>query len=249
MTHRPSSSPWTRTGGALLAAALMVPAAAAAWFLFTVVLPYEADRYRSYTAAVPCPAGSPSRPGEECVRAVTFTVSRTVVRHGGRGAKFRATLDGTPFWRGEVPFGDAGPVLEELEPGDRVDGTVWHGQVMRVQRNGETQATADEPRDESQFTAGVGTFAALLAVFAATLGVLQFIGRPCTVALARWIAFTTFLACAAPAVLAFSTGLPWWTVPAAAVPTALFAAEAARRLSAAQTPGGPRGVVDDRSPA
>ncbi|MFB7471593.1 hypothetical protein [Kitasatospora sp. NPDC056184] len=228
MTHRPS--PWTRTGGAMLAAAALVPAAAA-WYVFAVILPDDAERYRSYTAAVACPAGSPGTAHEECVRTVPFTVAGTVVRHAGKSSEFRATLDGAPLWNGTVPFGDAGPLLDDLKPGDQVDGTVWRGQVMRLERAGVAQASADEPRDEAQFTAGVGTFAALLAVLTAVLGALRFTGRPgtTTAALVRQLFLWTLLACGVPAVLAFWADLPWWTVPAAAVPTALLAAEAVRR--------------------
>ncbi|MFB7126046.1 hypothetical protein DR950_12955 [Kitasatospora xanthocidica] len=239
MTHRPS--PWTRTGGALLAVAALAPAAAA-WYVFTVVLPDDAERYRSYTAAVTCPAGSPGAAVEECVRTVPFTVSGTVVRNAGKSSEFRATLDGAPFWTGEVGFADGGPLLDGLKPGDRVDGTVWRGRVMRLERAGVAQASYDEPRDEGQFTAGVGTFAALLAVLAAVLGALRFTGRPgdVTLDLARSLVLWTLLACGVPAVLASVTGLPWWTVPAAAVPAALLAAEAVRRRNRGRTPGGPR---------
>ncbi|WP_188297325.1 hypothetical protein [Streptomyces sp. CBMA156] len=242
MTHRPS--PWTRTGGALLAAAALVPAAAA-WYLFAVLLPDDTERYRSYSAAATCPAAGERAAVEECVRTVPFTVSGTVLR----SKNLRATLDGAPYWSGEVPFGDTGPLLDDLKPGDRVDGTVWRGRVMRLERAGVAQASSDQPRDEMQITAGLGTFAALFAVLAAVLGALRFTGRPGTAALARSLLLWTLLACGVPSVLAFRIGLPWWTVPAVAVPAVLLAAEAVRRRNAGGTPGGPRSPVTGRLPA
>ncbi|MFE7558776.1 hypothetical protein [Kitasatospora sp. NPDC057500] len=242
MIHRPS--PWTRTGGALLAAAALAPAAAA-WYLFAALLPDDAERYRSYTAAAPCPAASPGAAVEECVRTVPFTVAGTVVRHAGKSSEFRATLDGAPLWSGEVRFSDAGPLLEDLKPGERVDGTVWRGRVMGLERSGVAQRSADKPRDEAQFTAAAGTFAALLALFTAAGGALLLAGRRATAALARSLFLWTLLACGAPAALAFWAGLPWWTVPAAAVPAALYAAWVLRRRDA----GGAQGFADGRLPA
>ncbi|MFH9352443.1 hypothetical protein [Kitasatospora sp. NPDC017646] len=245
MTNRPSPSPWTRTGGALLAAAALVPAATA-WYLLAVMLPDDTERYHSYTTAAPCPAGSPGAAVEECVRTVPFTVSGTVVHSAGKSSRFRATLDGAPIWSGEVGFGDAGPLLDALKPGDRVDGTVWRGRVMRLERAGIAQSSYDAPRNEAQFTAGVGTFTALLAVFAAALGVLLCTGRTASVALTRSLFLWTLLACGAPAVLAFWAGLPWWTVPAVAVPAALAAAEGVRRHYTRTAPRGSQELVDGR---
>ncbi|MFF7458670.1 hypothetical protein [Kitasatospora sp. NPDC008115] len=242
MIHRPS--PWTRTGGALLAAAALAPAAAA-WYLFAVLLPDDAERHRSYTAAAPCPATSPGAAVEECVRTVPFTVTGTLVRNAGKSSEFRATLDGAPLWSGEVRFGGAGPLLEDLKPGDRVEGTVWRGRVMGLERAGVAQRSSDKPRDDAQFTAAAGTFAALLALFTAALGALLFTGRRATLALARSLFLWTLLACGAPAVLALWTGLAWWTVPIAAVPAALFAARTLRR----RDPGGAPGFAGSRLPA
>ncbi|OKJ10306.1 hypothetical protein [Kitasatospora sp. CB01950] len=239
MTHRPTPSTRTRVGGALLAATALIPAAAA-WYLFGVMLPDDAQELRSYRAAAACPTGEPLAAVEECVRSVSFTVTDATV-HGGRNPKYRATLTGTPFWNGEVLFGNPGPVVENLTSGDQVDGTVWRGRVMRLERDGVSQATSDEPRDEPQFTAALGTYATLAAVLLATLGVLRFTGRPCRAAVYRALFLTTLLACGAPAVLAYWTGLPWWTVPVAAVPAALLLAEAVRRWNPGKIPAAPQG--------
>ncbi|MFE7639565.1 hypothetical protein ACFU7Z_36605 [Kitasatospora sp. NPDC057518] len=236
MTHRPS--PWTRTGAALLAASALVPAAGA-WYVFATRMPEDAERSHAYAAAVTCPAESPGAAVEECVRTVPFTVTGTVVRPKDH----QATLDGAPLWSGTVRFGDDGPLLEELKPGDRVDGAVWRGRVMRLERAGVTQSSSDEPRSEAQIFAGLGTFLALLAVLAAALGAFLFTGRRVTVALARSLFFQTLVSCFAPAALAYWVGLPWWTVPAAAIPIALVAAEGTRRLNAGKAPGEPQGFV------
>ncbi|MFD7450083.1 hypothetical protein [Kitasatospora sp. NPDC059827] len=246
MIHRSAPTPWTRTGGVLLAAAALVPAAAA-WHVLTVTVPYETEQYRSYAAAPACPAGSPGAAVEECVRTAPFTVSGTVVRNAGKSSVFRATLDGAPFWSGEVGFGDAGPVLEALKPGDRVDGTVWRGRVMRLERAGVAQASYDEPLDEVQFTAGVGTLAALLAVLTAALGVLMFNGRPGIAALARSLFLCSLLTCGVPALLAYLVELPWWTVPVAAVPATLLAAGTVWRRHSGNGPGEARRPLNSRS--
>ncbi|MFJ4187188.1 hypothetical protein [Kitasatospora sp. NPDC089509] len=235
-------------GGALLAVTALAPAAVA-WYLLAVMLPNDTERYRAYTTAATCPADSPGATVEECVRTVPFTVNGTVVHRAGKSSEFRATLDGAPYWSGETGFGDAGPVLEGLKPGDRVDGTVWRGQVMRLEKAGVTQATYDAPRDEVQFTAGVGTLAALVAVFTAALGAMHFTGRPGVPALARPLFLLTLVICAAPAVLAFWAGLPWWTVPAVAVPVALLAARALLRHHEAKLPAGSPTPLDGRLPA
>ncbi|MEU1285866.1 hypothetical protein [Kitasatospora sp. NPDC005856] len=237
MNHRPS--PGIRTGGALLAAAALVPAAAA-WYLFAVRLPDDTERYHSYSAAATCPADSPGAAVEECVRTVPFTVSGTVLRHKDH----LATLNGAPFWSGTVRFGDTVPLLDDLKPGDRVDGKVWRGQVMGLERAGVTQASLDEPRDDAQLIAGANTFVALLALLAAALGALLFTGRTGALALARSLFFWTMLACAGPAALAYWAGLPWWTVPPVAVPAALVAAEGVRRRNPGKLPGEPHGFVD-----
>ncbi|MFD7415194.1 hypothetical protein [Kitasatospora purpeofusca] len=242
MTDR--HSPWTRTGGALLAAAALVPAAAA-WYVFAVRMPDDTERSRSYAVAATCPAGSPGTAVQECLRTVPFTVGGTVLRP----KEHLATLDGAPTWSGTVRFGDPGPLLEDLKPGDRVDGTVWRGRVTRLERAGVAQSSVDEPREEAQITAGLGTALALLAILAAALGALLFTGRTTTFALARSLLFWTLFSCVAPAALAFWAGLAWWTVPAAAVPTALVAAEAVRRLNTGKAPGEPQGSVADRLPA
>ncbi|MBV2155450.1 hypothetical protein [Kitasatospora sp. SUK 42] len=242
MTHRPS--PWTRTGGALLAASALVPAAAA-WYVFDTRMPDDAARSHEYAVAATCPAGSPGAAVEECVRTVPFTVNSTVVRPKDHVA----TVDGAPFWSGTVQFINNGPLLEDLKPGDQVNGTLWRGHVTRMERAGVAQSTAAEPRDEAQIMAGLGTFLAMLAVLAAALGTLLFTGRPITVALARSLFFRTLFSCFAPAALAYWVGLPWWTVPIAAVLTALIAAEAVRRLNTGKVPGEPQGFVAGRLPA
>ncbi|MGW4383764.1 hypothetical protein [Kitasatospora sp. NPDC004531] len=236
--HRPAPSPWTRVGGALVVASALIPAAAA-WFLFGVMLPDDTKSYRAYTAAAACPADKPPAAVEGCVRTVPFTVVSATV-HGGKGHSFRATVTGTPFWDGELSFGDPGPVVEDLEPGDHVNGTVWRGRVMTLEQAGTSQATADKPRNEPQFTAGLGTYAALAAALIATLGILRSTGRPAPLDVFRWTLLTTFLACAVPTVLAFLTSLPWWTVPTTATPLALALAEAVRRWNTTRIANAPK---------
>ncbi|MFE0731131.1 hypothetical protein ACFW2X_23370 [Streptomyces antibioticus] len=203
---------------------LSVLAALGCWAAFTTWLVSDRVAHRAYETAAPCPDGAPGRRYEDCLRTVTFTVDATKVDRGKRGG-FRATLSGTPYWDGVVAFGDPGPVLEELRPGDRITGTVWRGEVMTIARGdarGVRQRTSDAPRDEPQMAAGLGTGLGLLAALTLVFGGARLAGpRP-----HPWFAWRpygkrllilTVSVSFAVGLLGVWTGLVWWLVPAVAV--------------------------------
>ncbi|WP_129838639.1 hypothetical protein [Streptomyces sp. RFCAC02] len=217
----------------LLIVLSLVPAAAC-FGTFATWLPSSVDRYEDYGAAEPCPAGVATRAREECVRTVTFVVEDTEVRKSGQNSTFEATVSGTPFWDGVVAFGDPGPLLERLGPGDDVTGTVWRGDVMTLSRDGVRQSTSDEPRDDFQMTAAIGTFAGLLAVLLFAFGTVRvanprsyepFVWRP----VGLWLIITMGIASFAFGFAALLLGVPWGWVPPVSVAVVLGVARLIHR--------------------
>ncbi|MFG3021730.1 hypothetical protein ACGFZQ_24825 [Streptomyces sp. NPDC048254] len=208
------------TGVLLLAGSVL--AAVVCAYLATVMLPTTLDQYREYKAAAACPDTRPARGSQNCVRTVTFTVQHTVVHDGGRGAQYRATLSSPSGGSSLVAFGDPGPVLSELRAGDRVSGTVWRGHVMRIARDGEEQATADEPRDEPQMYAGLAVTVGLLAALSLWFGVVRLVRprnpEPYTWRLlGRWLLATVLVAGLVWGYAALWFHIPWQAVPPVAV--------------------------------
>ncbi|MFJ3201650.1 hypothetical protein [Streptomyces sp. NPDC086989] len=155
-----------------------------------------------------------------------------MVERNGRGGRFEAVLSGGPAGNGTVRFGDPGPVLARLTAGEQVTGVVWRGTVMALVKDGLRQGSAAEPRDEAQITAGLGTFAGLLAALGPCFAVAYAAGlggrRPWTWrALGKPLVIGSAVTCADVAIPAFVIGLPWWVVPAVAVP---FVAYTSRQL-------------------
>ncbi|MBT2476717.1 hypothetical protein J7E94_00130 [Streptomyces sp. ISL-94] len=220
----------------------MIPATVC-YLVFTGLLPSDIQRYQDYRVAEPCPTDLPVREQENCVRTVSFTVDKTRIGGGGPPS-YVATLSGAPFWNGPEEFGDPGPLLERLRPGDQVTGTVWRGYIMTLDKAGIRQSTADEPRDEAQMTAGLGTFAGLLAALGLWFGAMllasgprghepytwRLLGKPLLIAIT--------VLCFGVAFAALLLGIPWWAVPTAVVPVVAFTAwqfDRYRRQQAAGT--------------
>ncbi|AYN40612.1 hypothetical protein D9753_18895 [Streptomyces dangxiongensis] len=202
----------------LVGAALLLSSLAAALtchFVFTTWLPGDRALYREYEAAKACPARTVTPRSEDCLRKVTFTVEDT-----RKTPKYmRATLHGRePFPEMVVPFGDSGPVLSELERGDRVTATLWRGVVVVVAAGDDRQNSSDAPRDEPQMTAALGTFTGLLAALALLFGVMR-LARPRGPGLftwrpyGMWLCLVTVAACTVVGFLTVWAGLPWLLVP------------------------------------
>lgn len=211
--------------GVLLIMLALVPAVGGYFVLFAW-LPDNAERYRAYQTAEPCPGGTAEAltAHEDCLRTVTFTVERTRNEPQSRTDTYTAILTGTPFWNGKVRFGDPDPVLERLEPGDRITGTVWRGGVMSVGKDGLTQNTSDAPRDEPQMTVAIGLFLWLLAALGLVFGAVR-IARPLRHEPFTWRPFgkilliVTGVACVGVGLPDVWIGLPTWVVPATVLPT------------------------------
>ncbi|KUO10837.1 hypothetical protein [Streptomyces sp. DSM 15324] len=218
---RPHSPARTRAWGALLLTLSLLPALACS-FAFARWLPDDLDRYRDYASAGPCAAGTSPREHEDCLREVVFTVDATRIK-GGKGAVYRATLSGAPFWNGVLDFGDSGPLLSELEPGDRVTGTVWRGEIMSVSRDGLLQASSDEPRDDPQMPAALGTLAGLLAALALTVGTAR-LTRPNPPFPFPWrgwgkpMLIILCVGCPVLGLVGVWWDIPWWLFPPVLVP-------------------------------
>lgn len=115
-----------------------------------------------------------------------------------------------------------GPVLERLRPGERVTGTVWRGHVMVVARGSLRQSTSEEPRDDAQMTACLGTLAGLLAALGLGYGLRQSAGLagrgPFTWRrFGRPVLVTVLTVCFAVGFPALWLGVPWRAVPPVAV--------------------------------
>ncbi|QYX79915.1 hypothetical protein [Streptomyces akebiae] len=214
--------------------------------VFAVWLPRDRDRYEAYWAAVPCAAEVPAAAWEDCLRTVSFTVDSTRNK-AGRTSSYLATLSGSPFWNGTVSFGDPDPLLERLRPGDRITGTVWRGDVTVLSQGDVSQSTSEEPRDERQMTAAIGTFAGLLGALGIWLGAMRLTGprdrehrtwaeygKPLLIAL--------LVACFGLGLPSVWLGLPWWLVPAVVVPVMVYTSWQLHRHRVASAVGAPGGA-------
>ncbi|MFF1341265.1 hypothetical protein ACFVYT_25645 [Streptomyces sp. NPDC058290] len=177
-----------------------------------------------------------------------LTVDKTVVKDTGRNSRYEATLSspGTPSWNRVVRFGDPGPLLDRLAPGDQVAVVVWRGTITAVAKAGVRQGSADEPRDEAQMIAGLGTFTGLVAALGLAFAAAYLAGyggqEPWTWrSLGNPLLIGMAVTCVGVAFPALLIGLPWWVVPAVAVPFVAYAAWQLHRYRS-------RGVTDS-SPA
>lgn len=229
--------------GVLLILLSLIPAVLC-YFAFAAWLPSDRDRYRDYLASEPCPARATGvQAASDCLSSWRFTVVKTVVENG-KPSSYKATLKDEESWRGVVDFGDPGPLLEMLEPGDRVIATVWRRDIVVLSKDGVRQSSAVAPRDELQMNAAVGTLAALVAAQAFAFGVARLAGprdyEPFTWnPYGRRLLITSVLTCFAVGLPAVWIGIPWWTVPAAGISVVVYAASL---MHQGLRPGGSAGV-------
>jgi len=178
-----------RTVLVLLVSAILVAVAVG---LFVRALPDGDREVREYEAAPACTA-APQGPAE-CRWTQEFTVSDiylTKARHDDNTAVLTAA-DGT---RWETSYGSRGPVLNQLDEGDRVTATLWRGRIVEISAHGRTQETDDAPVDliRHRFTLVLAVVPPGLLVAAACVWRLARRDLP---APTRGMAATLMLACA-----------------------------------------------------
>lgn len=233
----------TRFTGVLLILLSLIPAVLC-YLAFATWLPSHRERLEAYQAAEACPAHAtePVRARKDCLSTAHYTVVKTVVK-GGRYSRYHATLETENSWRGVVDFGGAGPLLEHLEPGDRVTATIWRRRIMALDKDGVRQNTSSAPRDELQGDAAAGTLVGLLAAQMFVFGAIRLV-RPRSYGPFVWhpyggrILFTIVCASFGVGLLALWADVPWWSVPPAVpvVCAAVMTLPSMRRRPASRWP-------------
>lgn len=218
----------TRFTGVLLIL-LSLMSAAACYGVFGWWLPSDSERYRDYRAAEQCSSRAMEQGRTDCLSTWRLTVEETVNKTAGKGSSYEATLTGQDSWRGTVPFGDPGPLLGRLESGDQVMATVWRRDIVVLSKDGVRQNTSEAPRDELQMNAAIGVLAGLVAAQVFVFGAVRLV-RPGDYEPFTWnpygkqLLITTTAVCFGVGLPAVWIGIPWWTVPAVAVPVVVCAA-------------------------
>ncbi|WP_329118083.1 hypothetical protein [Streptomyces sp. NBC_01465] len=199
----------------LLSMALAVGCYAAfAWWL-----PSDRERYQDYRAAAACTSRAGEQEQKDCLSTFHFTVEKTVNKSEGKTSTYEATLTGQDSWRGTVSFGDPGPLLKRLAPGDRVTATVWRRDIVVLSKDGVRQNTSEAPRGEIQMNAAFGVLAALVAAQAFVFGAARLAGSRGGYGRLTWdpygrrLLITIFAAGFGLGLPATWLRLPWWTVP------------------------------------
>ncbi|MFF5974038.1 hypothetical protein ACFY7C_21180 [Streptomyces sp. NPDC012769] len=165
-----------RLMGALLILLSLIPAAAS-YAVFRRWLPSDQNRYQDYRAAEPCSAPAIEKEQTDCLSTWRLTVEKTVNKTGGKASSYEATLTDQDSWRGNVSFGDPGPLLERLKSGDQVTATIWRRDIVVLSQDGVRQNTSEAPRDEVQMNAALGMIAALVAAQLVVFGAVRLV-RP-----------------------------------------------------------------------
>ncbi|MEU6036244.1 hypothetical protein ABZ801_12620 [Actinomadura sp. NPDC047616] len=97
---------------------------------------------RAYEAAQRCPA-APSGPAE-CRWTKEFTVSGVRLTNK-RGESDRVVLTDADGVRWETYYSSRVPLVDSLDEGDRVTGTIWRGRLTEIAADGESQRTHEAP--------------------------------------------------------------------------------------------------------
>ncbi|GAB2849496.1 hypothetical protein GCM10027176_60790 [Actinoallomurus bryophytorum] len=199
--------------------------------LVTWIAPGGARDLHAYEAAPRCPA-APAAPAE-CRWTQEFTVSGVRLTRS-RSESDRAFLTGADGVRRETFYDSRGPVLDALDEGDRVTGTIWRGFVTEIAAEGDSQKTQDAPADMR----ARGLIGALLTVPCGLLMTAACAWRllrrravpdptPGMVA-ALGLAFALFAGGLISPVLLGKNGENLWMVAAVWLPIAILMAAAAR---------------------
>ncbi|MEU1662152.1 PH domain-containing protein [Streptomyces sparsogenes] len=140
-----------RAGALSVCALLLAGAGVAAWFV-----PGAASDQQAWKSARPCAAGTPAAERRECLTTLPAVIARTEDNGAKRGGRLYFT-DGRPLERLAVTQEAA----QEFRPGDRVELTVWRGEVRQV---------AGERFVWREHVSGPGELAVVAAVLALAAG-------------------------------------------------------------------------------
>ncbi|MFF0223700.1 hypothetical protein [Streptomyces sp. NPDC004629] len=129
-----------RAGAWLLLAVLAVGGGAA----MAYEIPGALEREREYRAAPACASVPVVASG--CLWKQEFTVRKADLHRGKKGDPPEAELLLPSGKQWDVTFPQTDPVVSEMEPGDKVVGVIWHGQVVEVRDTaGQRQQTYAGP--------------------------------------------------------------------------------------------------------
>lgn len=120
VSHRTAGGGWA--GSLSLCALLLVCAGVAAWFV-----PNAASGERAWRSARPCTATTPATGRADCLTTRTAVIARTDANRPKKRSRLYFT-DSRPVARVDV----SREAAEAFRPGDRVELTVWRGEVMEV---------------------------------------------------------------------------------------------------------------------
>ncbi|MFI0349557.1 hypothetical protein [Actinomadura sp. 9N407] len=143
----PLANTWSAVLWLLISAALVVGAV----LLLVFSLPGKADEKEAFKTAEPC-ASAPQAPAD-CLWTQEFTVSE-IQLYEGRGSDITATLTPDEGTGWQTEYRNDEPVLENLRDGDRVTGTIWRGQIVKIAAKDAEQFTVDSPTDLAEAVLG-----------------------------------------------------------------------------------------------
>ncbi|MES4905458.1 MULTISPECIES: PH domain-containing protein [unclassified Streptomyces] len=149
VSYRTAGRGWA--GSLSLCALLVAGAAVAAWFV-----PGMVSDERAWRSATPCAAGTPATERDTCLTTLPAVIARTEANRP-KQPSWLYFSGGRPMERLEVSSEAAG----DFEAGDRVELTVWRGQVRKV---------AGEGHVWREHIPAAGEVAVLAAVFALAAG-------------------------------------------------------------------------------
>lgn len=144
MAHVPITAILRSTVGTVLLLLLAITGVALTTSFVVAEAPDGTRTLDAYNAAPRCPA-APSAPAE-CRWTQEFTVTN-VHRTHKRSEMDGALLTDADGREWKTSYVDNGPVLDDMDKGDQVTGTIWRGHVTEVAMNGASQDTDAAPDD------------------------------------------------------------------------------------------------------
>ncbi|TDB88538.1 hypothetical protein [Actinomadura sp. 7K534] len=192
----------------------------------------DGDRdLRAYESAARCQA--PPRAPADCRWTAEFTVSEVRLTYK-RGESDRAYLTDADGDRWKASFANRAPVLNTLDEGDRVTGTIWRGRLTEVAAEGASQRTHAAPADmRTRVLIGALILVpgGVLMTAASTWRLLRLRAHPEPtpgMVAALGLAYALFLAGLFSPLLVSAGGENFWTTLAVWVPIAAVMTAAAR---------------------